>query len=279
MNTPAFRRAGILSLSGIAARLPRLHLSKLEIALLGAAAVLAIVIVAFGFTSSDEPDPIETAAVLPPRLETKTAGVEVTAEEVKPIATAAVQPAAAPATAAQAPAQAPLLTAPAAAPATGRFEKSAPTAAIGPDERGEDIATPLPSATADQGPDPAATTAIATEGLRGSIDVQVAETETEVAMLEQQTGMIDGATATAAQATAGPLPDLRPAKVVKYANLRDGPADEAKVIVVVPANAEIEAEVDCNWCTVVYKGQRGYMYKNLIRRTVAEEAKAGQGLF
>jgi len=274
MNTPAFRLAGISS--GIAARLPRLHLSKLEIGLLGAAAALAVAIVAFGFTGSDQPDPIETAAVLPPRLETKAVGTEIPAEAAKPIATATDQASAAPAAA---PAPTPLLAAPASAPATGHFEKPVPTAATGPDERGETSAKPLPLATADEAPDPAPTTAIAVEGLRGSIDVQVAETETEVAMLEQQTGMIDGATGTTAQVAAGPLPDLRPAKVVKYANLRDGPADEAEVIVVVPANAEIEAEVDCNWCTVVYKGQRGYMYKNLIRRTVAEEAKAGQGLF
>lgn len=277
MNTPAFRLAGISS--GLAARLPRLHLSKLEIALLGVAAALAIAIVAFGFSGSDEPDPIETAAVLPPRLETKIPGTAIPAETAKPIASVTDQTAAAPVPAAPAPTQTPLLAAPASAPAASHFEKLQATAVAGPDKRGETAATLLPSATADQTPDPAPTTAIPTEGLRGSIDVQVAETETEVAMLEQQTGMIDGATGTAAQVAAGPLPDLRPAKVVKYANLRDGPADEAKVIVVVPANAEIEAEVDCNWCTVVYKGQRGYMYKNLIRRTVAEEAKAGQGLF
>lgn len=274
MNTPAFRLAGISS--GLAARMPRLHLSKLEIALLGAAAALAIAIVTFGFTGSDEPDPIETAAVLPPRLETKAADTKIAAEAAKPIATAAVQAATAPIAAAPAPTQAPLLSAPASTPATGHFEKLAPTTAASPDERGGTTATPFPLAAADEAPDPAPTTAIATEGLRGSIDVQVAETETEVAMLELQMGMIDGETA---QVATGPLPDLRLAKVVKYANLRDGPADEAKVIVVVPANAEIEAEVDCNWCTVVYKGQRGYMYKNLIRRTVAEEAKAGQGLF
>lgn len=276
MNTPAFRLAGISS--GLAARLPRLHLSKLEIGLLGAAAALAIAIVAFGLTGSDEPDPIETAAVLPPRLETKAPDTEIAVEAAKPTVSATDQTAAAPVAAAPAPTQAPLLAAPATAPAAGHFEKPQTTAAASPDERGERAMTPFPSASADQAPDPAPTTAIPAEGLRGSIDVQVAETEAEVAMLEQQTGMIDGATGDA-QLAAGPLPDLRPAKVVKYANLRDGPADEAKVIVVVPANAEIEAEVDCNWCTVVYKGQRGYMYKNLIRRTVAEEAKAGQGLF
>lgn len=272
MNTPVFRLAGISS--GLAARLPRLHLSRLEVALLGVAAVLAIAIVAFGFSGSDEPDPIETAAVLPPRLETTASGIEVKTATAEPIMTAPARTAVAPVAATQAP----LLAAPASSPATSHFEKPTPTAATGPDERGEIATTPFPSALASQVPDPAPTTAITTEGLRGSIDVQVAETETEVAMLEQQTGMIDGATGNTVGST-GPLPDLRPAKVVKYANLRDGPADESKVIVVVPANAEIEAEGDCNWCTVVYKGQRGYIYKNLIRRTVAEEAKAGQGLF
>ncbi|MBT1157737.1 SH3 domain-containing protein [Aminobacter anthyllidis] len=269
MNTPAFRLAGISS--GLAARLPRLHLSRLEIALLGAAAVMAIAIVAFGFSGSDEPDPIETATVLPPRLETKAAGMEVKTATAEPMATTPAPTAAAPVAAARPP----LLAAPASSPVTGHFEKPAPTTAAGPDERGSetvavaDISAPATSET----PDASDTASIMAEGLRGTLDVQVAETEAEIAMLEASTGMVD------ANAVQAPLPDMSPAKAAKYANLRDGPADEAKVIVVVPANAAIEAETGCNWCTVVYNGQRGYMFKSLIRRSVKEEAAAGQGLF
>ncbi|MDI6027890.1 hypothetical protein QBK99_17005 [Corticibacterium sp. UT-5YL-CI-8] len=144
-------------------------------------------------------------------------------------------------------------------------------------------------------------------GLRGTVDVQVAESEADVAMLEASTGMTDesapapdtdtvasvepntdellavtepqAAVRTPVQAPAGPLPALKPAKATQAVKLRAGPADEAGVITVLPANATIQAEADCQWCTVVYNGQRGYVYKTFIRRSAAEEAAAGQGLF
>lgn len=124
-------------------------------------------------------------------------------------------------------------------------------------------------------------------------EVEVADSEAEVAMLEEQTGMAAepapesemeiarlesaaGGVAIAAvkdsgsepaSASAGiPQVALKPARVTRYVNLRDGPADEAKVIAVIPTNTRIEAEADCNWCVVTYNGQKGYVYKSFLRR-------------
>lgn len=72
----------------------------------------------------------------------------------------------------------------------------------------------------------------------------------------------DEAAETAAVASA----DLAPAKATQYVNMRSGPSDEAAVMAVVPANATIEAERDCNWCTVSYNGKQGYIYKSFITR-------------
>lgn len=142
------------------------------------------------------------------------------------------------------------------------------------------------------GAEPAASASTAADELRGSLDVQVAESEAEIAKLEASTGMVDeaivknGAPADTDVAPAdtpaapGPLPKLEAAQATKFVNLRAEPAGEADVIVVVPENAAIEAETDCNWCTVVYKGQRGYIYKTFISRGAAEkEAASGVGLY
>lgn len=149
-----------------------------------------------------------------------------------------------------------------------------------------------PDAAADtvgKTPDPTASVSAAPDGLRGTLDVQVAETEAEIAKLEAATGMVDETVAKDAASTStpaatppapGPLPKLETAQATKFVNLRAEPAGEAKVIVVIPENAAIEAETDCGWCTVVYKGQRGYIYKSFINRGTAEkEATNGVGLY
>ncbi|MBD0414185.1 SH3 domain-containing protein [Oryzicola mucosus] len=168
-------------------------------------------------------------------------------------------------------------------------------------------AVPLREAASTGLTEPASERLAIPDGLRGTVDVQVAESEAEVAMLETSTGMTDetapapdtatvasvapnsaepvvtvepqAAARTPVQAPTGPLPALKPAKSTQAVKLRAGPADEAGVITILPANAAIQAEADCQWCTVVYNGKRGYIYKNFIRRSAAEEAAAGQGLF
>ncbi len=159
--------------------------------------------------------------------------------------------------------------------------------AIGPDERETVAAADRPVTgivgTADDSAsssrDGTATASIASNTAEPNEKVEVAETEAEVAKLEMSIGMVDGQAATAPQSGAQPLPPLTTARVTKYVNLRDGPADEAKVVAVIPANAEIKVETGCQWCLVVHNGQRGYIYKTFIKRNLKEEAKEGTGLF
>ncbi|MCO6388212.1 SH3 domain-containing protein [Aliihoeflea sp. 40Bstr573] len=60
--------------------------------------------------------------------------------------------------------------------------------------------------------------------------------------------------------------NLSPAKATQYVNMRAAPEDGAAVLTVVPANASIEAETDCRWCEVSYKGQKGYIFQSFITR-------------
>lgn len=120
-------------------------------------------------------------------------------------------------------------------------------------------------------------------------DVAIAETEADVAQFEITTGMVEPPAETPTEiarlqraddpgeAAADvpdnseaqpqvPLPALGAASVNRYVNLRAGPADEAAILVVVPAGAKVEAEQNCEWCVVSYNGQRGYIYKSFLRR-------------
>ena len=126
-----------------------------------------------------------------------------------------------------------------------------------------------------------------------SAPVAVAETETEVAALEAQ--MLDAATtapeisevavepdpgqesvdevaavisAEAPAVSTGPKGEaVTPAKAVKYVNLRAGPDNDASVLSIIPAGADILAEDGCShWCAVVHDGKAGYVYKSFIGR-------------
>ena len=61
-------------------------------------------------------------------------------------------------------------------------------------------------------------------------------------------------------------PVMGEARVNRHVNLRAGPSDEARVLLVVPADAGIQAARNCNWCEVVYEGRRGFIYKTFIDR-------------
>lgn len=121
-------------------------------------------------------------------------------------------------------------------------------------------------------------------------DVAVAESEAEVAKLEAALGMAEPApeteveiarlerAATPSEAAAIPedtdntamggpyipVSGLRSTRVTRYVNLRAGPADEARVIAVIPTNATVQAETDCGWCAVTYNGKQGYVYKGFL---------------
>ena len=66
-----------------------------------------------------------------------------------------------------------------------------------------------------------------------------------------------------------PLPDKgddtgRTAKVRKHVNLRSRPADESKVLTVVPARASVNVLSCKSWCEVEYAGQKGFIHKRFI---------------
>ena len=130
-------------------------------------------------------------------------------------------------------------------------------------------------------------------------DVAVAESEAEVVKLEGQIGMgepppesemeiarLERAAAPSdalmpiAEDTAAmggpyiPASEFEATRVTRYVNLRDGPADEAKVIAVIPTNSTVQAETNCGWCAVTYKGQRGYIYKGFLSGRGGGGAKA-----
>lgn len=131
-------------------------------------------------------------------------------------------------------------------------------------------------------PDPDATAAIP-RVLPAAVapEVAVAETEAEIEALEARqrqemdadlgTAGIDmqpdadmpanGATAAIAPQPAMPM---RAATATQYVNMRAGPDDDAEVLMVVPAQARIEAESDCGWCAVAYQGRSGYIYRSFI---------------
>lgn len=102
--------------------------------------------------------------------------------------------------------------------------------------------------------------------------VEIAESEEEIAVLEaiqreaveEDIGAIDVQQTAATEAVNAPAAAMRSATTNNYVNLRAGPSDDAEVLMVVPANSAIEAEADCNWCSVTYDGRQGYIYTTFI---------------
>lgn len=102
-----------------------------------------------------------------------------------------------------------------------------------------------------------------------SSTVAVAETTEELLALEEiQRREVEADLATPSnEITAAIQPDTPQkvsARATAWVNMRAGPADEAEVLMVVPGNAEIQAETDCGWCAVSYDGRDGYIYKSFI---------------
>lgn len=60
---------------------------------------------------------------------------------------------------------------------------------------------------------------------------------------------------------------LRESRIASAVNLRARPHNHANVLTVIPTDAVIMAQANCeHWCNVVYDGQQGYIYKTFIRR-------------
>jgi Bacterial SH3 domain len=58
---------------------------------------------------------------------------------------------------------------------------------------------------------------------------------------------------------------LRQARIRTAVNLRAGPADEAKVLGVVPTNAVVSLVGCKSWCEIVFNDRRGWIYKSFIK--------------
>lgn len=97
--------------------------------------------------------------------------------------------------------------------------------------------------------------------------VAVAETVEEVLALEEiQQREVEADLAEPSEETTAAVPAVSKAaaKATAWVNLRAGPSDDAEVLMVVPALADIEAESGCNWCAVSYDGREGFIYKTFI---------------
>ena len=83
--------------------------------------------------------------------------------------------------------------------------------------------------------------------------------------LEPESAVVDeGQAPQVVAARPSPASGLAPARVKSAVNLRAGPGNNAQVLTVVPANAQIEAQSDCGWCAVTYEGRSGFLYKSFI---------------
>jgi hypothetical protein len=56
----------------------------------------------------------------------------------------------------------------------------------------------------------------------------------------------------------------RPAQVNKAANMRSRPKSGSGIIMVVPQSATVQLVGCKSWCEIVYKGRRGYVYKDFL---------------
>lgn len=97
-------------------------------------------------------------------------------------------------------------------------------------------------------------------------DAATSEDGTETASIQPEEAVAPVEEKPAEHQSAPALPPLSATKVNRHVNLRAGPADESRVVLVVPAGATVQAQADCGWCVVTYKGQRGYIYKSFLQR-------------
>ncbi len=122
-------------------------------------------------------------------------------------------------------------------------------------------------------PDPGRTSSIlpAKPGISAfAPSVPVAESEDEIAKLEaiqrREVEADVGAPSEEETASIGAIgaSSMQQATTTRYVNMRSGPADDSEVLLVVPALEKIEAETDCDWCSVRYDGRTGYIYKTFL---------------
>lgn len=134
------------------------------------------------------------------------------------------------------------------------------------------IANAAPLPVVERQPDPASTASILTAAPHPSVfepNVEIAETEADIAALEaiQRQEVEDDIGLAVPEARTSidePGPAMRAAVTTSYVNMRAGEGDAAEVLEVVPAQAQIEAQEECDWCAVAYDGRTGYIYRTFI---------------
>ncbi|APH72923.1 SH3 domain-containing protein [Aquibium oceanicum] len=94
---------------------------------------------------------------------------------------------------------------------------------------------------------------------------------------DEKTGSIDPA-ATKVKAPADPAPDARQSRVNTAVNMRSGPGDENRVILVIPGGAGVELLGCDSWCKVVYDGRTGYIYKSFVGGKSKARASASRSV-
>lgn len=149
-----------------------------------------------------------------------------------------------------------------------------------------DMAAPAPTAIL---PQPAQTDAPDTTVATANPVVAVAQTEADVAALEKATAKVaehasespneiarleaaGGMTTADVRQDVDPSDTaaiaaviMRPARVLRWVNMRAAPQDGAKTVAIVPSEARVQAETGCGWCAVEFKGKRGFVYKSFLR--------------
>jgi hypothetical protein len=88
----------------------------------------------------------------------------------------------------------------------------------------------------------------------------------------------DDATADDTPVAPGVSGATRPAQVNKGVNMRSRGRSGASVVMTIPQSAVVQV-VGCKaWCEIIYKGQRGYIYKDFLggasKRTASKKSKA-----
>ena len=81
--------------------------------------------------------------------------------------------------------------------------------------------------------------------------------------------------ATAADDPMSLVTRARPAQIRTAANMRSRPKSGSSIVMVVPKSATVQLVGCKSWCEIVYKGRRGYVYKDFLggSRTASATAK------
>ena len=128
-----------------------------------------------------------------------------------------------------------------------------------------------------------------TRSKRPDNTVEFAETEAEVAALERRMAeegddenfaVIKPPAAPKVAKKAAPKPagkvdttGYRQGFAIKYVNMRNAPKKNARIMGVVPQDAEFIVEPICkHWCGVVYNGRHGYIYRTYFEYTGKKES-------